>query len=125
MGGNRVAKRLDRFSGLDYLLMECDLVRQWVACRGELDHCPVFFEIQDRNKKPPIPFKFNPEWIKEASFCKLVHDHWTPFTIGNGVYAGVQFMENLRILKQAIITWVHDKSSRDELDLQHCQLFLD
>ena len=31
IGDNQVAKRLDRFLVIDCLLMECDLVRQWVA----------------------------------------------------------------------------------------------
>ena len=35
-GDNRVAKRLDIFLVTDCLLMECDLVRQWVACGGSL-----------------------------------------------------------------------------------------
>ena len=66
---------------------------------GEYDHCPIFFEIQGRRRKPPNPFKFNPEWLKEHSFCKLVQDIWIPIPSGTGDFAGVLFMENLSKVK--------------------------
>ena len=96
---NRVAKRLDRFLVVDRLVLECDLVRQWVDCGGESDHCPIFFEIQGRSRKPPSPFKFNPEWLKDPSFCQLVQDLWIPITYGSRHFAGVLFMDNLSRVK--------------------------
>ena len=35
-GENRVTKRLDRFLIADILVLECDLVRQWVASGGNM-----------------------------------------------------------------------------------------
>ena len=108
-GENRVSKRLDRFLVVDRLVLECYLVRQWVDCGGESDHCPIFFEIQGRSRKPPSPFKFNHKWLKEPSFCKLVQDLWIPISIGTKDLYGVLFMENISRVKQATITWAHAK----------------
>ena len=81
--------------------------------------------MQGRSRNPPSPFKFNPEWLKEPSFCKLVQDLWIPITPESQNFVGILFMDNLSRVKQTTITWAHRKRPRDDQDLRDCELFLD
>lgn len=73
VGDQRVAKRLDKFLVAEVFANGVEVVRQWVASVGVSYHCPIFLEMRGRRRKHPSPFKFNPTWLKEERFQKLVH----------------------------------------------------
>jgi len=122
---DRIAKRLDRFLVADSLVQRVELVRQWVGCGGISDHSPIFFELKGRARKPPSPFKFNPRWLKDASFCELVRSLWIPIPQDSQEFVGVLFMENLHRVKQATIIWAKDKRIQDEQELRECEERMD
>ena len=45
----------------------------------ESDHFPIYLEIAKVGKKPPNPFKFNPDWLEKDDFIILIKDHWVPY----------------------------------------------
>jgi hypothetical protein len=120
-GDGRVAKRLDRFLVAEHLVDSLYLIRQWVACGGELDHSPIVLEFRGRGRKPPSPFKFNAKWLKDQSYKELVKDIWTPFNLDEHRHAIVHFVENMKKIKQAMLTWAHAKKVREELEPKYCE----
>jgi hypothetical protein len=117
VGEDRVEKRLDHFLVSKALMEACPQIRKWVGTGGVSDHSPILMEIATGPRKPPSPFKFNSEWLKEESFISLVKDHWMPFDANVGAQAGVQFVENIQRIKQATIAWARAKKQRDMQDL--------
>ena len=109
VGNQRVAKRMDRFLVAEVLALGVDVVRQWVGSGGISDHCPIFLELSGRRKKPPSPFKFNPSWLKEEAFLKLVQDQWVHRPPDSQEHAGVHFHHNTKRIKEVTISWAHEK----------------
>jgi len=60
-------------------------------------------EISLGTWKPPSPFKFNSEWLKEEGFLSLVKEHWIPYDGTLGDRLGFQFMENIQRVRQATL----------------------
>jgi len=121
VGDQRVAKRLDRFLVSESLANTVEVVRQWVGSGGLSDHSPIFLDYRGRSRKPASPFKFNPSWLKEESFLKLVQDLWVHGNVGNMDFAGVLFCQNLKRIKQATIKWAFDKRAQDEQTLRESE----
>jgi hypothetical protein len=115
VGEDFIAKRIDRFL-LSEPLVESPLIfRQWVGSGGESDHHPIFLEVAGRPKKPASPFKFNSSWLQEEDFLNLVKEIWVP--IGQEDRVVVQFAQNLKRLKKAIVEWDKRKKQNDEQEL--------
>jgi hypothetical protein len=51
----------------------------------------------------------------------LVKDIWTPFNPDEQRHAVVHFVENMKKIKQAMLTWAHAKKVREELELKYCE----
>jgi hypothetical protein len=109
VGDHRVEKRINCFLVIEKMMEVCTQIRQWVGYGGEYYHSPIFLEIAIGIRKPAIPFKFNSKWLKEESFLSLVKEHQLPFDANSGVPTGVQFVTNLKRVKQATRDWSHAK----------------
>ena len=76
---------------------------------GDFDHFPIFLEVARGSQKPPSPFKFNFEWLKEAIFINLVKENWRPFDQEANESASMQFHRNLKVVKKFIVEWDANK----------------
>ena len=104
-GEDRIAKGFDRFLVGEGIAASFGLIRQWVACRGELDHRSIVLDMRGGASKPPSPFKFSEGWLKDPSFIDLVHNLWTPLDQNGKRHATEHFMENLKNIKKPTISW--------------------
>ena len=64
-GSQAISKRLDRFLIKDNLLNENLIIKSSVETRGSSDHKPIYLLIIPPKKKPPTPFKFNPQCLED------------------------------------------------------------
>eukprot|EP00253_Pinus_taeda_P005268 PITA_05268 len=117
VGGDRIAKRLDRFLVSEYLFSRIPMIRQWVEEIGNSDHFPIFLDMTNRPPKPPAPFKFNPPWIQDPTYCKVFNDTWIHQEQDIGVDKSFLFMENLKRLKKATISCAKEKKMKQSEDL--------
>jgi hypothetical protein len=124
VGDDRVAKHLDRFLLSEDLLESLELVRQWVSCGGESDHNLIVLELSGRSRRASSPFKFFEGWILDPSYQALVRGLWTPISTVNQIPVAVQFVGNLKRLKQATISWAREKKFKEEQELRHIELSL-
>eukprot|EP00253_Pinus_taeda_P033725 PITA_33725 len=109
VGDDRIAKRLDRFLVAESLTSKVPMIRQWVEELGNSDHSPIFLDLTNPPPKPPAPFKFNSAWLQDPTFCKLFNETWIHHDQNVGMDKSFLFMENLKILKKATISWAKDK----------------
>jgi hypothetical protein len=100
-----IAKRLDHFLLSKYLLHENFCFRQWVSSGGISYHSPILFELAPDPIKPPNPFKFNSSWLEDPNYLDLVRTNWTPLNENLPESPPLQFLENLKKIKKAIIAW--------------------
>ena len=125
VGDQRVAKRLDRFLVAERLANGVEVVRQWVGSGGISDHSPIFLELRGRSHKPASPFKFNPSWLKEGSYQKLVVGLWVQNIPEDVDFAGPHFHKNLQRVKQATIKWAHEKRVLDDQTLSGSEVAIE
>jgi hypothetical protein len=92
-----------------------------VESGGDSDHHPIFLELARGTRKPVNPFKFNSEWLKEEIFMALVKEHWIPFDPSSRELVSAHFSSNLKMVKQATITWEHKKIAREEKELKEIE----
>ena len=45
---------------------------------GEANHFTIFIEMESIGRKPPRIFNFNPNWIEEEDFARMVKYNWVP-----------------------------------------------
>jgi hypothetical protein len=75
VGGDRVAKRLDKFLLPKGLLNDHFIVMHWLSSGGESSHFSILLEMGKVGKKPPNPFKFNPSWLENEVFINIVKEN--------------------------------------------------
>lgn len=121
---DRIAKTLYRFMVAEHLADSMELIRQWVAGGEDLDHSTILLELTGRGQKPPSPFKFNVEWIKDESYVNLVKSLWISLDPHPPACASISFVENLKRVKQASIIWAKEKKERDECELRYIESLL-
>ncbi len=117
VGEDRIAKRLDRFLLSTALISKAPIFRQWVEEVGNSDHFPIFLDLSFPPPKPPAPFKFNPSWIQDPSFSTLFKDTWIHPGRNERVDKSFLFMENLKRLKKATISWKKDRKQNQNEEL--------
>lgn len=98
-----MAKRLDHFLLREEVVSRLPAFRHWVGEGGDLDHLPILLEMQDLNKKPGAPFKFNPSWLEDESFINIFKSTWRTSVDYQGRDKAYLFMENLTCMKNATI----------------------
>ena len=110
----RVAKILDQFlvhkSLFDYPLH----LKQWIDSEGDLDHYPIWIELDFGLKKPTIPFKFNTTQLEDKDLQNLVKENWMAFDPTVVPLVAVQFMENIKRIKQLTLTSSSEKHTRED-----------
>eukprot|EP00253_Pinus_taeda_P006109 PITA_06109 len=117
VGVDRIAKRLDRFLVTESLTSKVPMIRQWVEELGNSDHFPIFLDLTNPPPKPPAPFKFNSAWLQDPTFCKLFNETWIHHDQNVGVDKSFLFMENLKRLKKATISWAKDKKLKQNEEM--------
>jgi len=123
-GENRVAKRLERFLLDERLIDTLHFARQWVESGGISDHSPIMIEISGGTPKPPSPFKFNPGWMQDEEYIKLVNYVWLKYNCTEHGHAAVHFMENLRRIKEVTKDWARKKRDKENLELMDIELYM-
>eukprot|EP00253_Pinus_taeda_P023602 PITA_23602 len=66
------------------------------------DHKPIKLELLPLLDLGPIPFRFNPNWIKEPDFMQLVKDCWNQSIKGSPFFI---WEEKLERVKRALKHW--------------------
>eukprot|EP00253_Pinus_taeda_P034852 PITA_34852 len=117
VGDDRIAKRLDHFLVTESLTSKLPMIRQWVEELGNSDHFPIFLDLTNPPPKPPAPFKFNSAWLQDPTFCKLFNETWIHHGQNVGVDKSFLFMENLKRLKKATISWAKDKKLKQNEEM--------
>jgi exonuclease III len=132
LGPGHIAARLDRFLvQSSYLTLGFNAVAE-ILPHSASDHKPIRLEFKSEHGKGPIPFRFNPSWIQDQDFLKIVSSTWTGKVIGSASYV---WEEKLRRLKVALKSWARSRpdptSSRREaqklleihqLELEHKEI---
>lgn len=117
VGADRIAKRLDRFLLSDLLSAKIPLIRQWVEEIGNSDHFPIFLDLSSPPQKPPAPYKFNPVWLQDPSLNDLFKKTWIHPVQNAGEEKSYLFMENLKRMKSATISWARDRKLNQNEEL--------
>eukprot|EP00253_Pinus_taeda_P006972 PITA_06972 len=115
-GEDRIAKRLDRFLISEGLIQKVPLFRQWVEV-WNFDHFPIFLDLSFPPPKPPAPFKFNSSWLQDPSFVNLFKSTWIHPAQNANESKSFLFMENLKRLKKATISWAKERQKKQNEDL--------
>jgi len=78
----------------------------------------IYLEIIGGLNKPKAPYKFNPSWLKDATYINMETDYWRthPPAAGGNITEG--FTHNLRELKVLSKSWAHNKRLLDEQTLR-------
>jgi endonuclease/exonuclease/phosphatase family metal-dependent hydrolase len=76
-GLESISKRLDRVFISEDLLQHSGRYRSWVAYPFLSDHAPVFLQLDTSIHRSTYPFKFNPAWLQDPYFSRLVTEVWT------------------------------------------------
>lgn len=102
IGPGHIAAILDRcLVQSSFLLLGLESRLHILPCRTS-DHKPILLEMSSHKDLGPIPFRFNPLWVKEPKFLKLVQDCWTLPVKGSPFFI---WEEKLRRLKVVLKTW--------------------
>eukprot|EP00253_Pinus_taeda_P030972 PITA_30972 len=117
IGEDRIAKRLDRFLFAESLSSKVPMIRQWVEEIGNSDHFPIFLDLTIPPHKPPAPFKFNPAWLQVPSFYNMFKETWIHPDQNAGEDKSFLFMENLKRLKKATISWAKDRKLKQNEEM--------
>ena len=81
-----IAARLDRFLvQSSYLTLGFNALAE-ILPHSASDHKPIRLEFKSEQGKGPIPFRFNPSWIQDQVFLKIVSNTWTSKVIGSASY---------------------------------------
>eukprot|EP00253_Pinus_taeda_P008825 PITA_08825 len=117
VGEARITKRLDRFMISEGLFSSVPMIRQWTDEIGNSDHFPIFLDLSFPPPKPPSPFKFNPSWLLEPSFISIFSSTWIHPDDHSSEDKSFLFMENLKRLKKATISWAKERQKKQNEDL--------
>jgi exonuclease III len=102
IGPGHIAARLDRcLVQSSFLLLGLESRLHILPCSVS-DHKPILLEMLGHNDLGPIPFRFNPLWVKEPEFLNLVLDSWKTPVKGSPFFI---WEEKLRRLKVVLKTW--------------------
>eukprot|EP00253_Pinus_taeda_P028778 PITA_28778 len=126
IGPGHIVARLDRcLVQSSFLLLGLESILHILPCSAS-DHKPILLEMLGHKYFGPIPFRFNPLWVKELVFLKMVQDCWNLPVKGFPFYI---WEEKLRRLKAVLKTWAKSlpspakerKQAQDNLAQYHAQ----
>ena len=75
-GEHAISKRLDIFLIAEDLIGNDLIYKSEVDSGGLSDHKPITLSISTPEEKPPTPFRFNPNWLDDEEYKKLVKENW-------------------------------------------------
>ena len=78
--------RLDRFLVQHSLFILGLRARSSIFPFGMSDHKPILLDLSEEKNLGPIPFQFNPSWIKHEGFHDLVNSVWDKPVSGSPFY---------------------------------------
>jgi hypothetical protein len=81
-------------------------------------------EISGRVRRNPNSFKFFEGWLKDPEYQDLVRNLWIPLGTQPTSHDSIHFMDNLRKLKQATISWMHEKKLKEDQELLNIEKML-
>jgi hypothetical protein len=84
-----IAKLLDRFMISESVSLLPFQFLQWIGSRGESDHSLVWLKLEGASIKPTTPSKFNPTWINDERFQKIIRTNWTTLRDTEETYASI------------------------------------
>jgi hypothetical protein len=106
-GREEIQKRLDRAYVSEDLLNDAAKYRSWVELPFISDHAPIVLQLDYGYKPVAYPFKFNPTFLQEESFCDLVRAYWNSQQVDEGDGAQRRLSWKLSGLKaQVKIGWL-------------------
>lgn len=108
VGPWHIAARLDRFLVQSSFLLLGLTPSYSILLHSVSDHKPILLEISLDKNLGPIPFRFNPAWIHDEGYQKLVTK------ISNDTVRGSTFFvweEKLRGLRTTLKSWVKTRSN--------------
>ena len=97
-----IYKRLDRILLSADFLDSAFLLRQWIACGGDLDHQPVFLQILPSSPKAHCPFKFNACWLENTELVDSLKASWMVFNALSELSPASQFVVRPKQIKNCI-----------------------
>ena len=102
IGPGHIAARLDRCLVHSSFLLLALKSRLHILPCSVSDHKPILLEMLGHNDLGPIPFRFNPLWVKELDFLNLVLNSWKTPVKGSPFFI---WEEKLRRLKAVLKSW--------------------
>ena len=100
------------------------IIRTWVEVGGMSDHLPVFLQIQNPEIKPMAPFKFNPAWLMEEDYRKLIGNLLRPLEENANFSYMKRIVENLHKVKRVTKPWARVFSANQEKQLKVVEISL-
>lgn len=63
-------------------------------------------------------------WIKDPQYLEIVTGLWNPINLTRAKQVAVQFVENLKKVKKATVSWAHEKKNKDREELVRIEAWL-
>jgi len=73
---------------------------------GSSNHKPISLLCKFISEAPPAPLKINQVWLEDVDFRKLIGERWVKISHSIPDPMMMQFIANLKRLKEAIKQWI-------------------
>lgn len=67
------------------------------------DHCPLLLNTKHKISTPKIPFKFDPLWLADPDFNRLMEKWWNEFPLQGEI--GLSWHRKIKFLTQKMEGW--------------------
>jgi hypothetical protein len=64
-------------------------------------------------QKPPSPFKFNLDYLEDPCYLSMIRSSWIPYNPSLLESPSLQFLSNLRKVKEVYIHWNKEKKKQE------------
>jgi hypothetical protein len=82
------------------------------------DHAPIVIQIDYGYNSVAYPFKFNPAFLQEESFCDLVHSFWGSHQVVKEARAQRRLSRKISRLKSQVKIWLDEKNKKELLQFE-------
>jgi len=111
-GTTSISKCLDRFFLSNTLLQQSDRYITWVTYPYISDHAPIILQLDSYSHHSSYPFKFNPIWLGNPDFERLVSKVWNDQSYKNVLDVQIHLACKLKDLKSKVKSWAHLQLSK-------------
>ena len=112
-GEHALSKHLDIFLIAEDLIRDDLIYKSEVESGGLSDHRPITLSISIPEENPPVPFKFNPNWLDDEEYRKLVKENWKPIDLQPTEGYMQQMVNNLSKINKISKEWGKLRRSLD------------